>query len=316
MSLSTSAERVKWVDYAKGIAILLVIVGHTVTNPVIHGAIFSFHMPLFFILSGYTTKRADSAEVLKQRALKTFLQLIIPAYILWAIHMVILFVYGMAHYSAWQLSIAALFAGCVSYEICGVPIPSFGMSWFLVTLFLTRNLYSILDYYTNGKHMTSISIIMSACGVIIGQFMYLPFDFDIVMASMIFFHFGFLLKKFLCGGVLIFEYITCHFYLEMAPRRYPIFGFVGAIAGTMACVYVCIFLNKHLPDKFNEQMCLIGKQSITLFSIHYLDEVYYLLIYELFNPIILIAIRIPIDLIIFYVLYYLKNKDLVLKIRK
>ena len=104
--------------------------------------------------------------------------------------------------------------------------------------------------------------------------------------------------NFYVGGVLIFEYITCHFYLEMAPRRYPIFGFVGAIAGTMACVYVCIFLNKHLPDKFNEQMCLIGKQSITLFSIHYLDEVYYLLIYELFNPIILIAIRIPIDLII------------------
>lgn len=118
------------------------------------------------------------------------------------------------------------------------------------------------------------------------------------------------------GGILLSEYIISQSYFEMVPRRYPIFGFVGAIAGTMACVYVCIFLDKHLPDKFNEQMCLIGKKSITLFSIHYLDDVYYLSIYELFNSIILIAIRIPIDLIVFYILYYLKNKNLVLKIRK
>lgn len=39
--------RVKWIDYAKGITMLLVIIGHTISDDLIWGMIFSFHMPLF-----------------------------------------------------------------------------------------------------------------------------------------------------------------------------------------------------------------------------------------------------------------------------
>lgn len=45
---SMAKQRLDWLDIAKGIAILLVIVGHTVNNPsIIRQVIFSFHMPLF-----------------------------------------------------------------------------------------------------------------------------------------------------------------------------------------------------------------------------------------------------------------------------
>ena len=52
----TSARpRLDWLDIAKGIAIALVIVGHTVDSlSPVRQVIFSFHMPLFFILAGYT----------------------------------------------------------------------------------------------------------------------------------------------------------------------------------------------------------------------------------------------------------------------
>lgn len=40
--------RVKWIDYAKGITMLLVIIGHTISDDLIRRMIFSFHMPLFF----------------------------------------------------------------------------------------------------------------------------------------------------------------------------------------------------------------------------------------------------------------------------
>lgn len=49
------SKRLDWIDIAMGIAIILVIVGHTVPNPSpLRHAIFSFHMPVFFILAGYT----------------------------------------------------------------------------------------------------------------------------------------------------------------------------------------------------------------------------------------------------------------------
>ena len=52
-------KRIDWVDCAKGIAIILVLIGHTVTfdtesQRLARGIIFSFHMPLFFVLAGIT----------------------------------------------------------------------------------------------------------------------------------------------------------------------------------------------------------------------------------------------------------------------
>lgn len=57
--------RIAWIDNVKGIAILLVVLGHVIQfmycpsnfdqNPVFR-VIYSFHMPLFFILSGCVTK--------------------------------------------------------------------------------------------------------------------------------------------------------------------------------------------------------------------------------------------------------------------
>ena len=42
-------KRLKYVDIAKGIAIIMVIIGHS-TSGVLRGTIFSFHMPLFFLI--------------------------------------------------------------------------------------------------------------------------------------------------------------------------------------------------------------------------------------------------------------------------
>lgn len=56
-------QRIRFFDIAKGIAILAVILGHSAietnlfaphrTAQVVLSICFSFHMPLFFILSGY-----------------------------------------------------------------------------------------------------------------------------------------------------------------------------------------------------------------------------------------------------------------------
>ena len=43
-------KRIEWVDIAKGIAILLMVIGHEVPSGLLYVFIFSFHMPLFFIL--------------------------------------------------------------------------------------------------------------------------------------------------------------------------------------------------------------------------------------------------------------------------
>jgi len=50
------SKRIEYLDIAKGIGILLVVLGHNdfeVISPFVQRMIYSFHMPLFFFLSGY-----------------------------------------------------------------------------------------------------------------------------------------------------------------------------------------------------------------------------------------------------------------------
>ncbi len=71
-----------WVDVCKGALLYLVVIGHlwySATPAVINTIIYSFHMPAFFILSGYVlnTERKSKSMFIKQK----MVSLLIPAYI-------------------------------------------------------------------------------------------------------------------------------------------------------------------------------------------------------------------------------------------
>jgi len=82
-----SRERTDWVDLAKGIAIILMVIGHTgipeVASSVIgvphlvRNWIYSFHMPLFFLLSGALTNWAYSYKEFVLHKSKTLLSYLI-----------------------------------------------------------------------------------------------------------------------------------------------------------------------------------------------------------------------------------------------
>ena len=60
-------KRFLWLDIAKGITILLTIIGHSIGGGRILGIIHSFHMPLFFVLAGYTFKKTSDLAKMKEK---------------------------------------------------------------------------------------------------------------------------------------------------------------------------------------------------------------------------------------------------------
>lgn len=58
-------QRDSSIDIAKGFGILLMIWGHCAIIPALYGAIYQFHMPLFFVISGYLYKEKDSTTFYK-----------------------------------------------------------------------------------------------------------------------------------------------------------------------------------------------------------------------------------------------------------
>lgn len=56
-----------WIDFAKTIGLLLMILGHgNMVNDEFRCYIYSFHMPLFFIISGLLTRTPNGGVKLSQ----------------------------------------------------------------------------------------------------------------------------------------------------------------------------------------------------------------------------------------------------------
>lgn len=54
-----SKKRIEWVDISKGIAIILMIIGHSGIPQFLNNWIYSFHMPFFFFISGVLSKQVN-----------------------------------------------------------------------------------------------------------------------------------------------------------------------------------------------------------------------------------------------------------------
>lgn len=129
-------KRDRSIDFLKGIAAILVIVGHVIqygsiakpySEDVIYRIIYSFHMPLFMFLSGYTAwfslrKTNSSARFI----LKRFKQLMIP-FLVWGLLMSV-------YSSAGQVISDKSISPFVIKMIEMIKTPENGL-WFLWVLF-------------------------------------------------------------------------------------------------------------------------------------------------------------------------------------
>lgn len=321
--MSLSKERIKWIDCVKGIAIILVIIGHSISISLVRGLIFSFHMPLFFILSSMTFKCSKDINEYKIKTKKSFEHLIFPVIIICLIKMFLQT--NMLFTKEWFITNSFVLllssgAGVICPFLDEVRYVAMGMPWFLVVLFLARLVYDYMHLHTSSKKWLFIlSILVSTVGVWISKFLWLPFSFDIVLSIMFFMYIGSNVKKdrsfqrlnFWCGvflsGWLITFFIIFYFtksYLELAARQYPLFPlcYITAVLGT----FFLFCLSMKISDTC-EYLCYFGKYSIYIFCIHALDE-YWSCLYNITNSEFLnCVLRVLIDLFIF---------ELVMKIRE
>lgn len=124
-------ERMEYIDIAKGIGILLVIAGHLFAyRGPISRWIFSFHMPLFFILSGICYKM--DSTILVEYLKKKCKQLLIPFCYLYAIGLAVSLIIP-----SWRENISGL--GLIKELVLISPESiHVGQIWFLICLLETE----------------------------------------------------------------------------------------------------------------------------------------------------------------------------------
>lgn len=126
------SNRLNWLDIAKGITILLMASGHTSIPAALSNFIWAFHMPLFFIASGWTTnwQKTDFKGFTKRKT-RTIL---VPFFIY---SLVVLLIYIL---QGWDDFIHWIFNGWGAYALWFIPV------LFLASLF-AKVIYSIKSRY-------------------------------------------------------------------------------------------------------------------------------------------------------------------------
>lgn len=219
MSIKQS-ERYKWVDIARGIGILLVVYAHAYPPTGIKILIYSFHIPLFFVLSGYCFKYADNIDFVTFIK-KKFYSLIIPYIFLSAICIVLYFIlsqFANNSYNYWKL-ILGIFIGIRGQEWMPVNTPM----WFILALFVT-NLIGFIVFKIAKKDsirillLTLVGVVGYAYVIKIGY--RLPWGIDAAMVGSIFFGGGIQLEKMIYSQNYKTVNIGIQYYLHQDSYSY------------------------------------------------------------------------------------------------
>lgn len=154
IQLKESKIRIKWIDYLKAIGIFLVVLGHSNPLSSIRKWIYSFHMPLFFIVSGLTfnpEKYNNTKEFMKHKA-KTIL---LP-YLMINLFTIPFYLYYFKILNFTSVTILDIFKGILIANNDIIVLVN-GPTWFLPTLFLTDVLlYLIYKIFKGNKSNIAI----------------------------------------------------------------------------------------------------------------------------------------------------------------
>lgn len=287
MNGTKNLNRIKYWDIAKGITILLVILGHAENiNPYIRFIIFSYHMPFFFIANAYFIKNYNLIQSIK----KSSKSLLIPYAVTCILSAIICVNYNnssVPNYKIFTLRIIDMFAGMSKISTKFSQFESVWLVWFVICLFAARIIYIFLMKFLDKKHKLIsliVMVVLSCVGMIIGKYYaYLPWSIDVALAALPFMWFGNMLNKLeLIPKINKTMYIICLFIwiilgisgfgIEMSMRTYHgyILCIIEAIAGSILCIGISILIELK-TRKIASFFTWCGKNSIIILIIHFLE---------------------------------------------
>jgi len=258
-------NRLHFIDNGKVITIYLVVLGHTPVPLLLHNFIFSFIIPVFFLISGMLfsfEKHPDYLSFLKHRSkqlLIPYLSFNIITYLFW------LFIgrkYGddaTLNIPLYKPLIGIAYGNGINYYLqhC-TPI------WFIACLFSVENIYYLIFRKIKRKYFVLILFLIIGYADYYFQLPRLPWGINIALTAIIFYGSGNILKRFFsqqlnnslfvltCGAVLFLSITLYINYLngsvDMNNRIYG--NYFYFIAGGFSGTFVILCLSKILEGLF------------------------------------------------------------------
>jgi fucose 4-O-acetylase-like acetyltransferase len=292
-------KRIDYLDAAKGIGMLFVILGHNQikqTYPIVFQVVYSFHMPFFFLLSGMFFKTDYGFIELARRRFSSLLKPFIAYTIM--IYGALIFFSNMDLLTVARRMLKSLYAGSNSLE--WLPM------WFLPHLFLVNLFaYFVVKYLYDRLPQLWMRLVcllvLLWSGVVTLHLFWpvtftlfdhpyrvdgLPWSADLLLVTTAFFIFGYEIRRtfsnsfnlsgvsrwVFIGTIVVFAGLNAVFQdrIDFYARQYDSFmvNTLEAVSGSIMLLYLAQWLEGGSKRIFSA-MKYLGAISIILLIFHY-----------------------------------------------
>lgn len=286
-------SRKAYLDYAKGIGAMCVIVGHMTTYPRgIRSAIYTFHIPLFFIITGILFYYRPISKDFKSYAKGKVKRILLPAFFFELVMYVWIIIKNFIE-PGYDLSglvkrFFGIFLQIVDSDFCG-------NLWFFPTYFLAvLCMYFVLKL--DKKSYPGLTVVLIGFSYVLAYILpelYLPWHIEIVPACMGYMTLGYILagiygnvksnKKIyrvdidlmnIIGGGIV--WILCyllygnHYDLYSHTFGNLILDTLMATAGTVVIIIACKYVDRSemFPKCCKNVLNFIGQNSMEFYGVH------------------------------------------------
>lgn len=259
--------REHWLDLAKAIGIILVVWAHALPKDNYMWIwINSFHMPLFFCISGYLYScKGDFLPYVVKKVRTLWVPFEVASFATYIVFLLI----GQATFSAKEIAKIVLMAA---------PGPLLGATWFIPVLLFTSIIYDLLyrGIRKVGQEKNSVTIItvVSIIFLIIGLKTSLPYRGSVILRSVFFFHLGQIMKKYwksqkydlmigivLMAAVSVAAMFNTTSYLNNTYTSLPLY-FVATIGGSIGICVLSRFVCSHVDAEKIKGILYIGMNTM------------------------------------------------------
>jgi fucose 4-O-acetylase-like acetyltransferase len=271
-------ERIKWLDAAKGLGILLVVFGHNPVPAPLGKYLVSFHMPLFFLVSGYLfgmTKPLGFKEFLRKR-IRT---LVIPYFAFFLLQYVYFVTLGSKYgETSGGMSLTTPLFG-VFYGSEQYLDAVFTPMWFLPCLFTVE----VMFFWTLRLFRQWYGLVLVACSVLgfLGSLWLsfrLPWGIEIAFTAIVFYGAGSAVQWLKNAGkyplwaiapipVLLAVNFFASWRNDSVSLRANTYGnyflfYIAAFTGVFGYILISQLVQGFKP------LLYLGKNSLIIFTLH------------------------------------------------
>lgn len=282
--------RIQFIDIARGISIFCIILGH-LGNLQINRVVFTFHVPIFFFITGYFIDKDSKLKYFFKKKIRT---LLLP-YACVCIVIILLGIIKSGYIEGWEAAknaaiqwiYASLYGAGDSYTN-PFYIPSIGAIWFIWATFW-GSLFLRLCLALNNELVRVLGIgILFTLGLISTRLFWFPFSIQAGLCATLFMYIGYLVRTLIPAirtlskeikiAATFFSAIIWLSFIKDFQSFWLVHCDIGRgfidIFGSICGCYIVLLISRFIDQRaslLSKFFSYFGKNSLLVLGIHIIE---------------------------------------------